>query len=157
MTYLIEVSSTSSFLGRSVVPAHRVTPGMGNYLKPPKIFDGNTTHGLMLHYLPLTNTTYYFRVKSIDAGLNPSPWSSTGSLYASVASSVPVAISDLADGGIVSEGQGGLTWTAPFNIQSGANATYDIRFSTIAAITNDSQFNGATSILSEPLPGYRCR
>jgi hypothetical protein len=154
LTYLVEISSTSSFLSRSVVPAHWVTPGMGNYLNPPKIFDGNTTHGVMLHSLPFTNTTYYFRVKSIDAGLKPSPWSSTGSLYTAVASSVPVAISDLSDANNISEGQGELTWTAPFNIQSGANATYDIRFSTTAAITNDSQFNSATSIIGEPIPGY---
>lgn len=153
INYQVEISTLNTFTGKSVVANGWASPGMGNYFKPPKIFDGNTTHGVMLHYIPLTNTTYYFRVKSIDAGLKESAWSSTGNLYTTVGSSVPAAVTDLAASGQSGEGQIMLTWTAPLNINSGASPTYDIRYSTTAAITNDSEFNTATALTGEPNPG----
>jgi hypothetical protein len=69
LTYQLEVSTTSGFTGKSIVAGQWASPGMGNYHKPPKIFDGNTNHGVMLRNLPQTNTTYYYRVKTVDAGL----------------------------------------------------------------------------------------
>jgi predicted nucleotidyltransferase len=153
ITYQVEISTLNTFTGRSIVPNGWASPGMGNYLKPPKIFDGNTTHGVMLHYLPLTNTTYYFRVKAIDAGLKESAWSSTGNLFTTVASSVPAAVTNLSTSTILGAGQVTLSWTAPLNINSAPNPVYDVRYSTTAAITNDSQFNTGTALSGEPTPG----
>jgi predicted nucleotidyltransferase len=152
LTYQLEISTTSGFTGKSFVAGQWASPGVGNYLKPPKTYDGNTAHGVGLRYLPLTNTTYYFRVKTIDAGLKESAWSTTESLYTLVASSEPSAVTDLAAGEF-GEGQIGLTWTAPLNIQSGGNAVFDIRYSTVGAITNDTEFTNATPITGEPTPG----
>jgi DNA-binding beta-propeller fold protein YncE len=153
LTYQVEISSSSGFTGKSVVAdPHGSSPGMGNYLKPPLMFDGLTTHGVMLYSLPLTNTTFYYRVKTIDAGLKESAWSSTGSLYTAVPSSAPSAVVDLAAGQL-GDGQITLQWTEPLNINSGANAQYDVRFSTTAPIANDTDFNNATSLSGEPAPG----
>jgi predicted nucleotidyltransferase/6-phosphogluconolactonase (cycloisomerase 2 family) len=152
LTYQLEISTTSGFTGKSFVAGQWASPGVGNYLRPPKTYDGNTAHGVGLRYLPLTNTTYYFRVKTIDAGLKESAWSTTESLYTLVASSEPSAVTDLAAGEF-GEGQIGLAWTAPLNIQSGGNAAFDIRYSTVGAITNDTEFTNATPITGEPTPG----
>ncbi|MBK8576649.1 MAG: VCBS repeat-containing protein, partial [Elusimicrobia bacterium] len=102
--------------------------------------------------LPFTNTTYYYRVKTVDAGLMESAWSATGNLYTLVASSAPSTVTNLA-AGAYGEGQITLTWTAPLNINSGGTASYDIRYSTTAAITNDTEFNNATALVGEPTPG----
>jgi hypothetical protein len=152
LTYQMEISTMSNFTGKSVVPGQWATPGMGNYLKPPKIYDGNTNHGVGLRYLPFTNTTYYYRVKTIDAGLKESAWSATGSLYTLVASSVPSVVTDLVASSVTTNGQILLTWTAPLNINSGGSAAYDVRYRTSGAITTDGEFNGATAATGEPTP-----
>jgi predicted nucleotidyltransferase len=153
LTYQVEISSDSGFTGKSVVAGQWTTPGMGNYLKPPLIFDGNTTHGVTLHYLPATNTTYYYRVKTIDAGLKESAWSATGSLYTAVTSLVPSVVTDLVASNVVTDGQIVLTWTEPVNIASAGSAEYDVRYRTSGAITNDGEFNAATAAIGEPTPG----
>ncbi|MBK8870461.1 MAG: VCBS repeat-containing protein [Elusimicrobia bacterium] len=153
LTYQLEVSTSSTFSGVSVAPAHWATPGMGNYLRPPLIFDGNTKHGVRLNGLKQTNTTYYFRVKTIDAGLKSSDWSASSSVYALVASSVPSAVVNLATASVQGDGQVVLTWTAPLNINAGGTASYDLRYSTTGAISNDTQFNNATALTGEPVPG----
>jgi hypothetical protein len=73
------------------------SPRMGSYLKPPKIFNSNTYYGVVLKstdpwnaqstasYGLRTDTTYYYRVKTVDAGLAESSWSSNGSAYTGVA------------------------------------------------------------------------
>ncbi|MBK8576628.1 MAG: VCBS repeat-containing protein [Elusimicrobia bacterium] len=153
LTYQMEISTMSNFTGKSVVSGQWATPGMGNYLKPPKIYDGNTNHGVGLKYLPFTNTTYYYRVKTIDAGLKESAWSATGSLYTLVASSVPSVVTDLVASSVTTKGQILLTWTAPLNINSGGSGTYDVRYRTSGAITTDGEFDGATTATGEPTPG----
>ncbi|MBK8576263.1 MAG: VCBS repeat-containing protein [Elusimicrobia bacterium] len=153
LTYQVEISTSNTFTGRTIVAGQWTTPGMGNYLRPPKIFDGNTNHGIMLHSLPTFNTTYYYRVKTIDTGLKESAWSATGSLYAEMASSAPFAVADLLASGQAGQGQIFLTWTAPMNINAGANAAYDVRYSMTGAITNDTEFNNATPVAGEPSPG----
>jgi hypothetical protein len=97
------------------------------------------------------NTTYYYRVKTIDAGLKESAWSATGSVYTLVASSEPSAVLDLVAG--PGEGQILVTWTAPLNIQSGGSAYYDLRYSTVGAITDNTTFSNATQMTGEPTPG----
>lgn len=153
LTYQVQISTRNDFTGPTTVAGQWASPGMGNYLKPPKIFDGNTTHGVMLHTLPQTNTTDHFQVKTIDAGLKESAWSDTGSVYTLVASSAPSAIVNLATATVDGDGQVLLTWTAPLNINSAGNPAFDVRYSTTAAITNDTQFNNATTVTGEPNPG----
>ncbi|MBK8871658.1 MAG: VCBS repeat-containing protein [Elusimicrobia bacterium] len=152
LTYQVEISSAVDFAGTSVAGGAWATPGMGNYLRPPLIYDGNTNHGVMLHYLPATNTTYYFRVKTIDAGLKESAWSDTGSLYTEVLSSAPAVVMDLAASAATVDGQISLLWTEPLNITSGGSAAYDLRYSLSGSITNDTEFNNATAVAGEPTP-----
>jgi hypothetical protein len=153
LTYQMEISTMSDFTGKSIVAGQWSTPGMGNYLKPPQIYDGNSNQGVGLRYLPFTNTTYYYRVKTIDAGLKESAWSATGSLYTLVASSVPSVVTDLVASSVTTNGQILLTWTAPLNINSGGSAAYDVRYRTSGAITTDGEFDGATAATGEPTPG----
>jgi hypothetical protein len=66
---------------------------MGSYLKPPKIFNGNTYYGVVLKstdpwnaqptasYGIRADTTYYYRVKTVDSALAESSWSGTGTVY----------------------------------------------------------------------------
>ncbi|MBK8576618.1 MAG: VCBS repeat-containing protein [Elusimicrobia bacterium] len=153
LTYQLEISTISNFTGNSVVPGQWSSPGMGNYLKPPKIYDGNTNHGVRLRYLPFTNTTYYYRVKTVDAGLKESAWSATGTLYNLVTSSVASVVTDLVASSVTTSGQALLTWTAPDSINSGGSPAYDVRYRTSGAITTDGEFNGATAATGEPTPG----
>jgi 6-phosphogluconolactonase (cycloisomerase 2 family) len=153
LTYRLDISTTNTFTGTYFVSGRWSSPGWGNYFRAPQKFDGNTTHGVALRYLPVTNTTYYFRLKTIDGGLKESAWSDTGTLYTLVASSIPSAVTDLS-AGQYGEGQITLVWTAPLNIQSGPNAAYDIRYSTTGAITNDTEFNNAVPLAGEPVPSF---
>ncbi|MBK8576617.1 MAG: VCBS repeat-containing protein [Elusimicrobia bacterium] len=52
LTYQMEISTMSDFTGKSIVAGQWSTPGMGNYLKPPQIYDGNSNQGVGLRYLP---------------------------------------------------------------------------------------------------------
>ncbi|MBK8574502.1 MAG: hypothetical protein IPN90_02075 [Elusimicrobia bacterium] len=82
-----------------------VQPRNGQLFKTPKIYDGNTNHGVRLRYLPFTNTTYYYRVKTVDAGLKESAWSATGTLYNLVTSSVASVVTDLVASSVTTSGQ----------------------------------------------------
>jgi 6-phosphogluconolactonase (cycloisomerase 2 family)/predicted nucleotidyltransferase len=153
LTYSIQISTTATFSGPFVVSSQWATPGMGNYLKPPPIFSGNSKHGVMFGYLPNTNTTYYYRLKTIDAGLKESSWSDTNSLYTYVAVPSPSAVIDLLAQSQGGEGQIKITWTGPLNINSAPNAVFDVRYSTTGPITDDVGFTGATAMIGEPTPG----
>jgi len=112
-------AATSSDFGSPVIQSYsHQKPAMGNYLRPPKIFDGSTRYGVVIkssapwdNYSNLkTDSTYYFRVKSIDAGLRPSTYSPVGIINTKVP---PGAIYNLgaqtgADAATVK-----LSWMAP--------------------------------------------
>jgi hypothetical protein len=53
------------------------------------------TTGFACGICHLPTPTYYYRVKTVDAGLKESAWSATGSLYTLVASSVAVGCDGL--------------------------------------------------------------
>ncbi len=89
---------------------------MGSYLKPPKIFNSNTYYGVVLKstdpwnaqttasYGLRTDTTYYYRVKTVDAGLSESSWSSAATTYSGIS---PTTSTLAATSGA---GQVTLTW-----------------------------------------------
>ncbi|MBK8126126.1 MAG: VCBS repeat-containing protein [Elusimicrobia bacterium] len=96
LDYDIEISTLAAFTPDTVAPHSRATPRRGNYDRPPLIFDGNTRHGVLLkstapwapalaHPGLRTDTTYYFRVRTVDAGLLESAPSASSTLWTGVA------------------------------------------------------------------------
>jgi hypothetical protein len=93
---------------------------MGSYLKPPKIFNSNADYGIVLkstdpwntqstaNFGLRTDTTYYYRVKTIDAGLAESAWSAAGTLL----SGAPPSTSTLNATTTLNEGEALLAWTS---------------------------------------------
>lgn len=142
LTYDLEVSTLSSFARETISMASTATPRLGNYFRPPQIYDGNTRHGAVLrstqpwagnnaHPGLLTDTTYYFRVRTIDAGLLQSPPSAPQTLWTGVppTTSTLVAVAGSSPGEIV------LTWTAPGDdmIYNNLSGNYRIQYSSNAA------------------------
>jgi hypothetical protein len=99
LTYDIQISTVSNFNSVIFPGQLGATPRMGSYLKPPKIFNSNTYYGVVLKstdpwnaqatasYGLRTDTTYYYRVKTVDSALAESSWSSGGSAYTGVSPS----------------------------------------------------------------------
>ncbi|MFC1679225.1 FG-GAP-like repeat-containing protein, partial [Elusimicrobiota bacterium] len=74
-TFTFTWTEGSPLLGKHLRPAYKVWPG-----------DGTEKHGIMLSTRPdygnlRMNTTYYFRVQAIDAGLRRGPWSAQESIH----------------------------------------------------------------------------
>ena len=142
LAYDLEVSTLSSFARETISMASTATPRLGNYFRPPLIYDGNTRHGAVLrstqpwsgnnaHPGLLTDTTYYFRVRTVDAGLLQSAPSATQTLWTGVppTTSTLVAVAGTGPGDIV------LTWTAPGDdmIYNNLVGNYRIQYSSNAA------------------------
>ncbi|MBL0058663.1 MAG: VCBS repeat-containing protein [Elusimicrobia bacterium] len=138
LDYDIEISTMATFTPDTVAHHSRATPRRGNYDRPPQIFDGNTRHGVILrstapwnpalaHPGLRTDTTYYFRVRTVDAGLLESAPSASSSLWTGVA---PNAVTLTAAAGSGS-GNVNLTWTSPGDDQDKATLTgnYIIQYS----------------------------
>ncbi|MBK6879588.1 MAG: VCBS repeat-containing protein [Elusimicrobia bacterium] len=142
LTYDLEVSTSSDF-SRATIPAMRMTtPRTGNYLRPPRLYDGNTRHGVILrstqpwagnnaHPGLRTDTTYYFRVRTMDAGLLPSAPSANQTLWTGVApgTSTLAAVAGAAPGDI------NLSWSAPGddNFYNPLVGAFRVQYSTDAA------------------------
>lgn len=157
LMYSVEISTLAAFSRYVVPPRHDASPRLGNYLRPPLIFDGNTRHGVVLkstspwltnaaHPGLLTDTTYYYRLRSVDAGLLPSAVGATQTLWTGVApgSTTLTAVTGVGVGDI------DLSWTAP-----GDDAYYNplvgnfrIQYSTDAATlwSTSSTPAGATTV-----------
>jgi acylphosphatase len=82
LSYDLQVSTSSNFARPWIIPGLSTGTSMwSSYLRPAKIFDGNTTHGVMLFstkpwsgsdgaaYGLRIDFMYYFWVYTIDAGL----------------------------------------------------------------------------------------
>jgi hypothetical protein len=148
LNYDIQVSTTLGFTHAFFTGALGATPRMGSFLKPPTIFPSGF-HGVMLKsthpwtaqssasFGLRTDTTYYYRVKSIDAGLTESPWSSAQTLFTGVA---PQSVADLGLSAWVSPGVTDVSWTAPGDDtnQLPLTGTYQIQYATYPAIWNPS-------------------
>ncbi|MBK8871656.1 MAG: VCBS repeat-containing protein [Elusimicrobia bacterium] len=134
LTYDLQISTTSNFSTLLFPGQLGASPRMGSYLKPPKIFNSNTDYGVVLKstdpwnaqttasYGLRTDTTYYYRVKTVDAGLAESGWSSGGTMF----SAAPPSTSTLAGvtGGF---GEIQLTWSSAGDDGSFGNLTGDYR------------------------------
>jgi hypothetical protein len=148
LTYDIQLSTTADFTSPFFTGALGATPRMGSYVKPPATF-ASVFHGVMLKstdpwnaqatasYGLRTDTTYYFQVKTLDAGLSESPWSNTQSLYTGVA---PQPVGDLSMSPWISPGEIELSWTAPGDDANQLLLTgnYQIQYATYTAVWNPS-------------------
>jgi predicted nucleotidyltransferase len=97
--YDIRISTKSDFSPLVAPGEEGASPRLGSYLRPPKIFSGSTAYGVMLKstdpwntqgtasYGLRTDTTYYYQVKTVDAGLATSAWSDSGTLNTAVSPS----------------------------------------------------------------------
>ncbi len=142
LVYDLQVSTRADFALNTIAALSTATPRMGNYLRPPRIYDGNTRHGVVLrstqpwagnnaHPGLLTDTTYYFRVRTVDAGLLPSAPSTTQALWTGVAPGT----STLAAAPGAAPGDISLSWTAPGddNYYNPLVGEFRIQYSTDAA------------------------
>lgn len=158
--YDIQISTANNGFasGLYVFPSmDGASPRRGAYQRPPIVGGKHTVY--LRSTSPLDaepapyglqdNTTYYFRVRTIDAGLMESAWSATGSLFTGVPAN---AVTTLAVAAATTDGQLVLNWTSPGNIGLAPNPSYDVRWA-LTAITSDALFNAATPLTGEPTPG----
>jgi hypothetical protein len=120
-------------------------------LKSTQPWAGNNAHpGL------ITDTTYYFRVVAIDAGLLASGFSVTGTLWTGVAptTSTLTAVTGVAPGDI------NLSWKAPGDdaVYNNLNGNFRIQYSSVAATvwstsTTPSGAYTVTIATSNAVPG----
>jgi 6-phosphogluconolactonase (cycloisomerase 2 family) len=160
LTYDIQISTVSNF-GNVIFPGQMgASPRMGSYLKPPKIFNSNTYYGVVMKstdpwnaqstasYGLRTDTTYYYRVKTVDAGLAESGWSSNGSAYTGVVPST----STLTAASTVTDGQILLTWNSAGDDGMNGNLTgnYRIQYATYTPTwsTSSTPTNATTVTIS---------
>jgi hypothetical protein len=155
LTYDIQVSTINNNFasGPYVFPSMLgASPRRGAYYRPPVIGGKHTVY--LKSTSPLdpdlapyglqASTTYYFRVRTVDAGLMMSTWSAAGSVF----TGVPPQAATLAVAAAATDGQIVLNWNAPTGALGG---TYDVRWS-LSAITSDALFNAASPLTGEPAP-----
>jgi hypothetical protein len=140
LTYDIQISTVSNFASVIFPGQMGASPRMGSYLKPPKIFNSNTYYGVTMKsadpwnaqttasYGLRTDTTYYYRVKTVDSALAESGWSSNGSAYTGVVPST----STLAAASTATDGEVLLTWNSAGDDGMNGNltGTYRIQYAT---------------------------
>ena len=101
----------------------------------------SSQHGVRLRLK--AETTYYFRVQTVDGGLKGSGWSmETSTCYAQP----PGALTNLSAAGTASGGAITLTWTAPGDdgyFFSNAGGRYTVRVSSMGPISDMNGFNAA--------------
>ncbi|MBK8575373.1 MAG: hypothetical protein IPN90_06745 [Elusimicrobia bacterium] len=136
------------------------SPRMGSYLKPPKIFNSNANYGVVLKstdpwnaqttasYGLRTDTTYYYRVKTVDSALAESAWSSAGTLNTG---SIP-ATSTVAGAVTANPEEVTLTWASAGDDGMIGNLTgnYRIQYATFTASwsTSTTPTNATTVTIS---------
>lgn len=147
--YDIQISTKSDFTPLVAPGEEGASPRLGASLRPPKIFNGNTTYGVMLKSTDpwnapstagfglRTDTTYYYRVKTVDAGLATSGWSGAGTLNTGVApstSTLAAAVTGAVDG--IAD----LTWNSAGDDGMIGNLTgnYRIQYATYTATWSTS-------------------
>lgn len=146
LDYDLQVSTSAAFTGTYTVPGqHGASPLQGNYLRPPKIYDGNTRHGVVLlstaPWTPQsaafglrTDTTYYFRVRTTDNGLTSSANSATQTLWTGVA---PSPTADLLAGSGPNPDNITLSWSSAGDDSTKGNlvagSSYTVQYSTISS------------------------
>jgi hypothetical protein len=122
--------------------------GFGNFLRPSaKVWgtDSTTNFGYQLNLSTNSisaNTTYYYRVQTIDASLARSTWSAE---YTYFTNAPPAVVTDLyATAGGIGSGAVTLTWTAPGDAAQIGNLTagsqFKIEYSSVGII-NQADFD----------------
>jgi len=129
--YNVWVSTLSGNYYYPVSPKYG-SPLLGNYLRPKL---SNSQLGVKLKLAG--DATYYFSVQAIDVGLSTGPFTTAISTY--VALLAPSPVSNLQASTFT---QIKLNWTVPWPQPT----SYDIRFSTTAAIENEADFTSATQL-----------
>ncbi|MFH1282613.1 MAG: FG-GAP-like repeat-containing protein [bacterium] len=140
--------STENSIGNDPATSVYGSPLLGNFVRPPKIYDSNTRYGIALD-LPV-GVTYYWAVAAIDVGLSSSSYSAIQSTY--IPPNIPpCAISDLTAVIGVDEGEITLEWTAPGNDdQVGVADHYIVKWDTNQITTAD--FDSATTYIQSWTP-----
>lgn len=146
LDYDVEISTLSTFARKVIPHVSTATPRRGAYTRPPLIYDGNTRHGVFLrstapwnaalaHPGLRTDTTYYFRVYTVDAGLLNSAASASSTLWTGVAPNAVTLTASAGTGG----GNVNLSWTSPGDDQDQGTLTgnYKIQYSSNGATVWD--------------------
>jgi hypothetical protein len=135
LTYDVQIATRVTFAAPLVFAQYDI--------QPPKVYGGGTLYGVTMKstspwvagtglYGLRTDTTYYFRVRTIDAGKRSSGWSGTGTLWTGVAP----ATSTLAATYGTAANQVRLSWNAPGDDLTKGNLTgnYRIQYSSNPAV-----------------------
>jgi hypothetical protein len=156
LSYDIRISTKSDFVPLVAPGEEGASPRLGAYLRPPKVFSGNTAYGVMLTstnpwttqstagYGLRTDTTYYYQVKTVDAGLATSAWSAGATLNTGVAPST----STIAASTTAVPGEVALSWVSAGDdgMIGNLTGTYRIQYATYTASwdTHSTPTNGTT-------------
>jgi hypothetical protein len=128
LTYDVQVATNSLFIPPLVMPggAFQPYPLAGGFYSTvlSSTFPWSSTGGLM------DDTTYYFRVRTMDSGMAMSTWSVTGTLWTGVAPSTSTLST-----GSGAPGQATMTWTSAGDDASKGNLNgfYRIQYSTTSS------------------------
>jgi hypothetical protein len=121
-----------------------VSPFFGNY--PHGYCDSVSTQPGVNLTCNLTNTTYYWQVRTVDTGFKRSAWIAEQQIYAPGQGVQPIddllAYTDL---------QIELSWTAPY-AEGAAVTGYSVKYSTDGAIDTDDKFINATTFYQSWTP-----
>jgi hypothetical protein len=158
--YDIQVATVSDFARMTVAGLSSASPLLGGSLRPPSIFGGSTPLGMRLKstapWTPMTahpglrtDTTYYFRVRTIDAGLRRSAVSATETLWTGVAP----ATSTLAAAYGTTANTVQLSWNAAGDDRTKGNLTgnYRIQYSSNPAVvwsTSTTPLDAYTTVVA---------
>gem|GEM_PF-4979119 len=131
--YNISAGSDTAETVNQFVPSYYANNLMGNYLRPRR--PGSDNQVLLLKDVQ-ADTSYYYRVQTIDSGLKASAWSSSVMV---VSSQCPAAVTTLGVTQAWASGYVSLSWVAPGD--NGWNDTltdgrYLIKYSNTGEITN---------------------
>ncbi|MFN0117654.1 MAG: FG-GAP-like repeat-containing protein, partial [Elusimicrobiota bacterium] len=153
-------SSPPATFEKTIITPRQGSPLFGNYLRPAYQTwpgDGSAKFGVYYSTTPNiatnafdTDTSYYWRIQTIDAGLKESAWSSQNVARTDVA---PNAVTNLSALTGSSDGEINLTWTSPGDDQSTGNlnpGTFRIFYSTVSGdMTGLSATTSTTTTLGQ--------
>jgi len=141
LNYTVRVSTITpiSDSNSKFVSWRPATPFLGNY-PHGYIIASSTQCGLNFH-TGLTDTTYYWQVRSIDTALKESDWSVEQSTY------VPLVLLPIPNVSVQQDFQLKLSWLAPVGA-----AGYLIKYSTTNNITTENEFSAATTFYQNWTP-----
>src|SRR3989339_471530 len=132
--YTVRIGTTTPMTDSNAnkVSFKPATPFLGNY--PHGYVVAASTQAGVIYKPRLTDTTYYWQVRTIDTSLKESAWSTEQSTY------VPAGLFAIQDLAVTQDYQLKLSWVSPGNVSN-----YLVKYSSYANITSDEEFiNAAT-------------